>query len=104
MSERARLLYNKVVNDRKAADDAFVSSLSTIKIIREEIQTILSILLGNTVFIEDTTPNIIEEYDMTQSVILDSSITTPTSINEINTPKKRASGSGRKKKITSTIP
>jgi hypothetical protein len=93
MSERARLLYNKVVNDRKAADDAFVSSLSSIKIIREEIQMIIGVLLGNTVFIEDSSTNIIEEYDMTQSVILDS-----TTITETNSPKKRASGGGRKKK------
>jgi hypothetical protein len=94
IGERCRVLYNKIINDRKAADDAFVGSLSAVKMMREEIQMLLGILLGNTVFVPDSTPiTINNEYDMAESIIIDS-------VDSSSSPKKRAPGGGRKKKVT----
>jgi hypothetical protein len=45
-AERLRVVYNKVVIDRKAAADAYDTTLGMIKMIREEITVTLGTLLG----------------------------------------------------------
>jgi hypothetical protein len=92
IGERARVLYNKIINDRKAADDAFVGTLSAVKMMREEIQMLLGVLLGNAVFAVEGVGAVdaaASEYDMAESVILEA-------VEE--TAKKRGMGKGRKKK------
>ena len=109
IGERARILYNKIINDRKAADDAFVGSLSAVKMMREEIQMLLGVLLGNAVFVPDVGVGVgadggtcvvvcdSGEYDMANSVIMNESMLSENGI----VPKKRGGGGGgggRKKK------
>jgi hypothetical protein len=107
IGERARMLYNKIINDRKAADDAFVGSLSAVKMMREEIQMLLGVLLGNAVFVPDVGAGVgadggavvcdTGEYDMASSVIMNESMLSENGI----VPKKRGGGGGgggRKKK------
>ena len=115
VGERARVLYNKIINDRKAADDAFVGSLGAVKMMREEIQMLLGVLLGNAVFVPDTSCETdsktipgwgscegVEraegvdnnEYDMANSVIMNESILIENGV----VPKKRGGG-GKKKKV-----
>ena len=45
-AERLRVLYNKVVIDRKAAADAYDGTLGMLKMVREEISLTLGTLLG----------------------------------------------------------
>ncbi len=52
-AERLRVIYNKVVIDRKAAADAYDGTLGMLKMVREEIALTLGTLLGTHSFVCD---------------------------------------------------
>lgn len=60
-AERLRVLYNKIVIDRKAATDAYDTTLGMLKMAREEIGLTLGTLLGTHKFGEEEDDEAVEE-------------------------------------------